>query len=566
MTYSRRQLYAFGETLGDSVTRKIAGRVIYGGGGGNPLSAATDLVSDTVGGVADAVGDVAGGVGDAVGDVVSGAGDVANDFVGGIGSTVGGISGGISDAVGDAGQGVGDVLGDIVQGVGDLGQDAVDVVKDAGSSIDDAVNDIIPGGWTTVLSVAAGMYGIPIELITAAGATKGSGVLEGKDFNLEGAIRGGASAYGAGELGAYGGEQLGAESATAGAGADTGATTSPVQTPTPVEGTPLPPIGETMTSSPTATQSAGLGSLPTDVGPSPTPQGELSPVVPQNAGSSQVYPVDRMGLGSALPPSETAELVPGTASMDGAPVYDLSGPAAPMVESGTTGGNLLDAAGATVKNAAGAMGLDSLAGVAKGAAYAGLGLTALQALSAKNAQDKSSGAITDQQYLKNQAEIDKAIASAKEAVSMNPYQKDTAGAGLGRTLYQNNRTINQAGIKTLAAGGSIDQYETPDTLMAGGITNAFHFAHGGMANEPRFLSGGGDGMSDSIKANIDGHTEARLADGEFVVPADVVSHLGNGSSKAGAKQLYDMMDRIRKARTGNPKQGKQINPHKFLPK
>jgi hypothetical protein len=88
------------------------------------------------------------------------------------------------------------------------------------------------------------------------------------------------------------------------------------------------------------------------------------------------------------------------------------------------------------------------------------------------------------------------------------------------------------------------------------------YASGG---EPRFLSGGGDGMSDSIRANIDGKQEARLADGEFVIPADVVSHLGNGSSKAGAKQLYAMMNRIRKARTGNPKQGKQINPTKFMP-
>ena len=96
----------------------------------------------------------------------------------------------------------------------------------------------------------------------------------------------------------------------------------------------------------------------------------------------------------------------------------------------------------------------------------------------------------------------------------------------------------------------------------GGYGKADHYAQGGQA---RFLSGGGDGMSDSIKATIDGHQEARLADGEFVIPADVVSHLGNGSSKAGANQLHAMMDRIRKARTGNPKQGKQINPIKFMP-
>jgi len=88
------------------------------------------------------------------------------------------------------------------------------------------------------------------------------------------------------------------------------------------------------------------------------------------------------------------------------------------------------------------------------------------------------------------------------------------------------------------------------------------FAEGGI---PRFLSGGGDGMSDSIKANIDGTQEARLADGEFVIPADVVSHLGNGSSKAGAKQLYSMMDRVREARTGNKKQGRQIKPTKLMP-
>jgi len=55
-----------------------------------------------------------------------------------------------------------------------------------------------------------------------------------------------------------------------------------------------------------------------------------------------------------------------------------------------------------------------------------------------------------------------------------------------------------------------------------------------------------------------------LADGEFVVPADVVSHLGNGSTDAGAKQLYAMMDKVRKARTGTTKQGKKINPNKFV--
>ena len=80
-----------------------------------------------------------------------------------------------------------------------------------------------------------------------------------------------------------------------------------------------------------------------------------------------------------------------------------------------------------------------------------------------------------------------------------------------------------------------------------------------------YLDGAGDGMSDSIPATIEGKQPARLADGEFVVPADVVSHLGNGSSKAGSKRLYAMLDKVRQARTGNKKQGKEIKAEKYLP-
>ena len=108
-------------------------------------------------------------------------------------------------------------------------------------------------------------------------------------------------------------------------------------------------------------------------------------------------------------------------------------------------------------------------------------------------------------------------------------------------------------IRFAAAGGSMD---IDDNI-------GYDFNAGGMS--PRFLSGGGDGMSDSIPAVIGGKQPARLADGEFVIPADVVSGLGNGSSKAGAKQLYAMMDRIRKARTGTTKQGREINARRFMP-
>jgi len=94
-------------------------------------------------------------------------------------------------------------------------------------------------------------------------------------------------------------------------------------------------------------------------------------------------------------------------------------------------------------------------------------------------------------------------------------------------------------------------------------------AQGGLLSLHRggnFLSGGGDGMSDDIPAMIGTKQPARLADGEFVIPADVVSHLGNGSSKAGAAKLYAMMDKIRQERTGRKRQSPQINAAKYLPR
>ena len=95
------------------------------------------------------------------------------------------------------------------------------------------------------------------------------------------------------------------------------------------------------------------------------------------------------------------------------------------------------------------------------------------------------------------------------------------------------------------------------------------FAQGGLASLPQsrgyYLGGATDGMADEIPATIEDTEPAALSDGEFVIPADVVSHLGNGNSDAGAKMLYSMMDRIRQARTGRKEQGRKINPNKYLP-
>ena len=96
-----------------------------------------------------------------------------------------------------------------------------------------------------------------------------------------------------------------------------------------------------------------------------------------------------------------------------------------------------------------------------------------------------------------------------------------------------------------------------------------NMAAGGLATlgmkKGKYLNGDTDGMADEVPAQIEGTQPAALSDGEFVIPADVVSHLGNGNSDAGAKVLEQMMAKVRKARTGSKKQGKEIDPNKFLP-
>jgi len=106
-----------------------------------------------------------------------------------------------------------------------------------------------------------------------------------------------------------------------------------------------------------------------------------------------------------------------------------------------------------------------------------------------------------------------------------------------------------------------------DNSGGGGSGNSGGMAQGGILNmaKGRYLQGATDGMADKLPAQIDNNQPAALSHGEFVIPADVVSHLGNGNSDAGAKKLYQMMDRIRMDRTGTKKQGRQINPDKYMP-
>lgn len=116
--------------------------------------------------------------------------------------------------------------------------------------------------------------------------------------------------------------------------------------------------------------------------------------------------------------------------------------------------------------------------------------------------------------------------------------------------------------KKMAEGGmTAFPYGESVIRMAGGGLGSL----GGYSDGGRMLKGPGDGMSDSIPATINGRQPARLANEEFVIPADVVAHLGNGSSDAGAKQLYKMMDRVRQARTGKKKQAPAIKAPRYMP-
>jgi len=129
----------------------------------------------------------------------------------------------------------------------------------------------------------------------------------------------------------------------------------------------------------------------------------------------------------------------------------------------------------------------------------------------------------------------------------NLAQQNRQGQGLA--ALRAKRASDAAAAATQAAA-------QPVALAGGGITRL---------NRGMYLNGATDGMADSIPATIDNEGPAALSDGEFVVPADVVSGLGNGNSDAGAKNLYAMMDKVRQARTGSTQQAPAINPNRMLP-
>jgi len=154
------------------------------------------------------------------------------------------------------------------------------------------------------------------------------------------------------------------------------------------------------------------------------------------------------------------------------------------------------------------------------------------------------------------------IASAAEGGTVPNLRQRYPQSDIASATYLNTPQVPQAAETVANYDPKINPFTGQEMMAGGGLAGLYDYAAGG-----RLLNGPGDGMSDSIPAVIQGPKPQRaaLADGEFVVPADVVSHLGNGSTKAGAKKLYTMLDNVRRARTGRVKQARAINPNRFVP-
>lgn len=374
----------------------------------------------------------------------------------------------------------------------------------------DFIGNMLPQIAGTAIGVATGNPYIGAA-VAGAGETAKSGNL------LSGIMAG---------LGAYGGANLfqGVANAAPGAASATGTGASTTGLPSATE----------LGSSATAAQQAGQAPLAGMVG---TPAG----VSPQTAALQAAQAADPLGFAGTL--TESAKL--GAAPFGGS-VGAQTGIASPTL------GTMSAKAPITFENLK--AGFQNITGEG--------GLKALQAGLGEAGKPITAGQLASRAALP----IAQAAMSAMPGpepltddtsslwgkyTPLSEFRKRYRGYAQGGVLEQ-NPMMDDTSRQNL----NLDMREHPLGEM-NGLTGGY--AKGG------YLDGPGDGMSDDIPATIEGKQPARLADGEFVVPADVVSHLGNGSTKAGAKRLYEMMARVRKARTGNEKQGKQINPNKFVP-
>ena len=474
------------------------------------------------------------------------------------------------------------------------------------ASFDKMVGNTIPGGWGTIAQVVASMIPGGQPLAIGIGAANGSGVLKkGGSFNLQGAMIGGATAYATSELGEYLRAAGGAPDAALLPVSEGGSAVASngVNAATGELGSNLAGNASGMLADPSIVNSSSIEALNSLSAPLEAGAGAGLQVAPPPSIGSQIMSgnfgdaISQAGtnIGNAASnaatnagnyisdiPRNIGQSVLNT--KDAIANYDysnaLDNSLKGMSDTGSGIKNLMGLGEGTVKEAvkAGATsGVKALPMVGL-AAYGTMSLADLDAQRDFLKQQKAAGNIANAEYEAAMAEVNRSTEDARRAVRESPFSTNpNRDVSIGETYYdRGNESDNiyargNENTTLYAMGGSVDDEYGMDEargLNQGNLQNGLFarsmpsYAAGGMP--PRFLSGGGDGMSDDIKATINGNQEARLADGEFVVPADVVSHLGNGSSKAGAKQLYSMMDKVRTARTGRKSQGKQINPRKYL--
>jgi hypothetical protein len=468
------------------------------------------------------------------------------------------------------------------------------------AQFDKAVGNTIPGGWGTAAQVAANF--IPVigpALSVGIGALNGSGVThKGGKFNLQGAVMGGARAYAMSELADYAAGASDSAVKSIEKVAEEGLTNAATQTPFQAAQSNIDPsflegmsADQVINSAPQTPFQAAQSNIDPSFLERMTPE----QVMPPAEGMQTPFQAAQSNIDQSMLNNMSAEDV-ANAKVLNTPtpepsyvdkyinnVKDTGSGIKNLMGAGDVSRQTASELAAASAKAANTMAPMTAAGIT---AYTTMGLQALDEQRKYLQEQASAGAISNQQYNDELAKINAQADEARQTVAANPLQVNPGIEGLseGPSLYErknSNESLYERnpyeGATLYAMGGSVnppdDQTGIPNrspmqNFDQGGLMSMVNrtvpqqtFAAGGM---PRFLSGGGDGMSDSIKASINGNQEARLADGEFVVPADVVSHIGNGSSKAGAKQLYSMMDRVRQARVGTKKQGKQINPRKYL--
>jgi len=366
-----------------------------------------------------------------------------------------------------------DVVKGVVQPVYNATFKNIPGVDQALVGLDKTVGEVIPGGWGTLgMAAASFIPGMTPVMMAGLGALNGSGALRpnGK-FNLQGALMGGAMAYGMANL----------SNAVQAAGNVAPSGSPSVDIPTVV----TPPAGAPTTPGVNLNNvSPGSGNF----GINPAPSGGGGFNVPNvSAGLENLTPTPSFGDSVSKFASDYGRNV----SNFGQGIANVSG----LGPDGVTSKAAMEAAtgtGAKLTNTA----LPIVAGT--------MGLADIEAQRNYEKQMNSGNNAATAEWNAIMAGVEERRKRSEDAMRAHPYQ----------------------------------------------------FAAGGM---PRFLSGGGDGLSDDIPATIAGKQPAKLADGEFVVSADVVSGLGGGSSKAGAKKLYSMMDRVRQQAHGTKKQVRKVS-------